>query len=201
MTKLPYHPPPPPSWSSLQMYWNEFNFLWYYWRNSKCQTFFDQHSYSLLWSAFSILVIRPPENPLRTLPSSGQCKRYLTVIRPLQRKRFTKVRRSFISQNLLEELGLGLGDNNKNWLLWKLLPWKLQTWKIRDWFWTYSWYILGKVMKYGGFRLGLFKPWIIKIKGLGKFELLFIRQLIKKLLVSQKNVTLWACCAFLVTSV
>ena len=43
-----------------------------------------------------------------------------------------------------------------------------------------SWYILGKVMKYGGFRLGLFKPWIIKIKGLGKFELLLIRQLIKK---------------------
>ena len=35
-------------------------------------------------------------------------------------------------------------------------------------------------MKYGGFRLGLFKPRIIKIKGLGKFELLFIRQLINK---------------------
>ena len=103
----------PPPRSCLQMYWNEFNFLWYYWRNSKCQTFFDQHSYSLLWSAFSILVIRPPENPLRTLPSSWQCKGYLTVIRPLQRKRFTKVRRSFISQNLLEESGLGSGDNNK----------------------------------------------------------------------------------------
>ena len=98
-------PPSPPPRSSLQMYWNEFDFLWYYWRNSKCETFFDQHSYSLFWSAFSILVIRPPENRLGRLPSSGQYKRYFTVIRPLQRKRFktTTVKRSFISQNLLEE--------------------------------------------------------------------------------------------------
>ena len=101
-----YSPPSfPPPRSSLHMYSNEFDFLWYYWRNSKCETFFDQHSYSLFWSAFSILVIRAPENRLGRLPSSGQYKRYFTVIRPLQRKRFktTTVKRSFISQNLLEE--------------------------------------------------------------------------------------------------